>query len=70
METRPLHAAAYEGHLDQVPPEILTVERIGTRNYDGVSVASLAVRARVHLPDTGGLEAQGIWPCFAATTPD
>jgi hypothetical protein len=39
----PLHAAAYEGHLDQVPGEILTKERMATRNYDGVSVASLAV---------------------------
>jgi ankyrin repeat protein len=38
----PLHAAAYEGHLDQVPAALLTRERVGTRNYDGISVAALA----------------------------
>jgi ankyrin repeat protein len=38
----PLHAAAYEGHLDQVPEALLTRERVATRNYDGISVASLA----------------------------
>jgi ankyrin repeat protein len=38
----PLHAAAYEGHLDQVPAAILTPERVATRNYDGISVAALA----------------------------
>ncbi len=39
----PLHAAAYEGHLDQIPPQLLTRERMGTRNYDGVSVAQTAL---------------------------
>ena len=34
----PLHAAAYEGHLDQIPVELLTPENIAVRNYEGVSV--------------------------------
>jgi hypothetical protein len=29
--------------MDQVPAELLTAERVGTRNYDGVSVARLAM---------------------------
>jgi ankyrin repeat protein len=38
----PLHAAAFEGHLDQVPPALLTRERLAARNYDGISVIGLA----------------------------
>ena len=37
------HAAAYEGHLDQVPAALITPERLALRNYDGISVLSLAV---------------------------
>ena len=66
----PLHAAAFEGHLDQVPAELLTAERVGTRNYDGVSVASARHGARLHLADPGGLAAQGIRRCFPATAQD
>ena len=38
----PLHAAAYEGHLDQVPPPLLTAENLGARNYDGVTPVRIA----------------------------
>ena len=40
----PLHAAAYEGHLDQLPVSLLTIERLSARNYDGISVISLAAQ--------------------------
>ena len=39
----PLHAAAHEGHLDQVPAGVLTRETAATRNYDGLSVIQTAL---------------------------
>ena len=39
----PLHAAAFEGHLDQVPLSLLSRETLGARNYDGVSVGRTAI---------------------------
>ena len=37
-----LHAAAAEGHLDQIPAELLTRAATGARNYQGLTVAALA----------------------------
>ena len=39
----PLHAAAYEGHLNQIPSELLSPANVGTRNYDGLTVAQTAL---------------------------
>jgi ankyrin repeat protein len=40
----PLHAAAFEGHLDQIPAELLDAEVLGKRNYDGVTPLRTAMR--------------------------
>ncbi|HYD85213.1 MAG TPA: ankyrin repeat domain-containing protein, partial [Opitutus sp.] len=48
----PLHAAAYEGHLDQVPLGLLTEENLNVRNYEGVSVGRTAINCGYseHIP--------------------
>jgi ankyrin repeat protein len=33
----PLHAAAFEGHLDQLPQELLTAANLSVRNYAGIT---------------------------------
>ncbi|MBP6307525.1 MAG: hypothetical protein KA334_02305, partial [Opitutaceae bacterium] len=44
----PLHAAAYEGHLDQIPAKFFTAELLNSRNYGGLTVGRLAIE-RSHL---------------------
>ena len=40
----PLHAAAVEGHLDQVPPEALNAATLRLRNYTGGTPLGGAIR--------------------------
>ena len=39
-----LHAAAFAGHLDQIPAALLTAELLDIRNYDGVTPIQTAAR--------------------------
>ncbi|HRI83392.1 MAG TPA: hypothetical protein PLF88_13190, partial [Opitutaceae bacterium] len=39
----PLHAAAYEGHLEQIPAPLFDAALLNVRNYDGLTVGRLAV---------------------------
>ena len=53
MAIPPLHAAAHEGHLDQIPAGLITAALLATRNYEGVTPLATAMR-RGHieqLPD-------------------
>jgi ankyrin repeat protein len=38
----PLHLAAAEGHLDQIPPGLFAAELLGLRNREGLTPIDLA----------------------------
>ena len=39
-----VHAAAFAGHLDQIPAALLTAELLNVRNYDGITPIRTAER--------------------------
>jgi ankyrin repeat protein len=39
----PIHAAAFAGHLNQIPAELLTADRLSCRNYERVTALQTAI---------------------------